>query len=325
MAPEHESTGVLGSLASSVKSMVAGQPAAEEKTHIEVVKDVEYPELPDSATAVQEVEKTEEVVQEDTTTIHKEQAAAVVHEDVKPEEIEQVDTVVDREIHQDHFHTTVVPVKDTKVLPQKHVYQENEAEREIDHRNNAVKKAAQKESEAIHNEKVIEETKHAREVAPTQIVEHVHHHIHETIQPVIERETIQEKIIHVTNHVHETEHLKDQLHKTTVAPAISMADFEKQLAGKAELTEGATLVADEDEEEEEEIESAEEEEELAQQGESGEEYMAPSTRRSTRSTKEISVAIPRKSQNGNAKKRHAPTDGEAEDLEPAAKAGKLAA
>ncbi|KAI1266304.1 hypothetical protein F5Y18DRAFT_383046 [Xylariaceae sp. FL1019] len=322
MASEHESTGVLGSLASSVKSMVTGHHAEVQTAHTSATVEengaVEYPKLDTAETATTEVVERTEDVQEDTATIHKEQAAVVVHEDVKPHELEKVDTVVDKEIHQDHYHTTVVPVKDTKVLPTEHVYQDNEAEYDIDHRNNAAKKAAKKKAESIRNEKAVEETTHAKEVAPTKKEEHIHHHIHETIQPVIERETIREKIIHVTNHVHETEHLKDQFHHATVAPAISMADFENGLGAEKEVTiEEVTLVQDEDEEDGEEV---------AQDGKHGKEYKAPTTR-SARSTKEVSVSATRKDHKGtpaNPKKRHAPTDAETEDLEPVTKVGKLA-
>jgi hypothetical protein len=49
---------------------------------------------------------------------------------------------------------------------------------------------------------------------------------------VIERETIQEKIIHTTDHVHEVEHLNAEHHGATVAPAITMADLEKETLGQ---------------------------------------------------------------------------------------------
>ena len=52
-------------------------------------------------------------------------------------------------------------------------------------------------------------------------------HIHETIQPVIERETVQEKIVHTTDHVHKVEHQKEEYHGVTTAPAITMAEFKK--------------------------------------------------------------------------------------------------
>jgi hypothetical protein len=50
-------------------------------------------------------------------------------------------------------------------------------------------------------------------------------HLHENIQPVIERETVQQKVIHTTNRVHEKEQLNDEHHEATVAPAISMDEF----------------------------------------------------------------------------------------------------
>lgn len=61
-------------------------------------------------------------------------------------------------------------------------------------------------------------------------------HIHETIQPVIERETVQQKVIHTTDHVHETEYLNDEHHKATVAPAITMDEFEDNTGAKAEAS-----------------------------------------------------------------------------------------
>jgi hypothetical protein len=51
---------------------------------------------------------------------------------------------------------------------------------------------------------------------------------------VIERETVQEKIIHTTDHVHKVEHLNDEHHGATVAPAITMADFEKGSGGQTD-------------------------------------------------------------------------------------------
>ncbi|KAF4946537.1 hypothetical protein FSARC_14182 [Fusarium sarcochroum] len=215
--------GALGKLATSVKNIVTGgsDTVAESEVEVQGVKKVD-----------KTVDKTVEA-HDDETTVHKEKAAAVLHEDVKSHEHEKVDTVVDHEVHQDHYHTTVQPVKDRNVLPTKHVYKENEAEEEIDHRDNTAKKQAKEEAAKIHNEKNVEDTTHSREYAPTNEHEHIHHHIHETIQPVIERETVQQKVIHTTNHVHEKEQLNDEHHEATVAPAITMAEFEKGTGAKA--------------------------------------------------------------------------------------------
>lgn len=166
-------TGVLGTLANSVKNIVTGQSGDVHTIHTDVEEDVEVEDTEVDTLAVEKADRTEDT-QAETATIHKEKAAAVVHEDVKPHELEKVNTVVDKDVHQDHYHTTIVPVKDTKVLPTKHVYQENEAQREIDHRNNAAKKAAKAEAAAIHNEKEVEKTTYSREFAPTKKEEHVH-------------------------------------------------------------------------------------------------------------------------------------------------------
>ncbi|KAF4982485.1 hypothetical protein FZEAL_1910 [Fusarium zealandicum] len=214
--------GALSKLATSVKNAVTGQSDNVDEMDVEVQ-------------AVKGVDKTVET-HDDNATLHKEKTAAVVHEDVKSHEHERVDTVVDHEVHQDHHHTTIQPVKDKKVLATEHVYQENEVEEEIDHRDNTAKEKAKKEAAKIHNEKKVEDTTHTKEYAPTDEHEHVHHHIYETIQPVIERETVKQKVIHTTNHIHETEHLNDKHHKATVAPAITMDEFEKDTEANTEAS-----------------------------------------------------------------------------------------
>ncbi|KAI1844175.1 hypothetical protein JX266_009659 [Neoarthrinium moseri] len=220
-------SGVLSNLASSVKNIVTGQP---EETEVDASK----------APAAKKVHQTVES-HHDGTTVQKEKAAAVVHEDVKAHEHEKVDTVVDKDVHQDHYRTTIQPIQDKNVLATKHEYRENEAERDIDHRDNKAKEQAKREAAKFHNEKIVEDTTHSKERAPTKKEEHIHHHIHETVQPVIERETLQDKIIHTTNHIHETEHLNDKHHEAKVAPAISMADFEKGLGSQSGASVSSTV------------------------------------------------------------------------------------
>lgn len=220
----------LSKLAASVKSIVTSQVEDENVDDVNV--EVKAKAV-DNADKTKTKTKTVEA-HDDGTTVHKEKSAAVVHEDVKSHEHEKVDTVVDKEVHKDHYHTTIQPVKDKNVLPTEHVYQENAIEEEIDHRDNTAKKQAEKEAAKIRNEKQVEDTTHSKEYAPTKEHEHVHHHIHETIQPVIERETVHQKVIHTTNQIHETEHLNAEHHKATVAPAVTLEEFEKQTGGKTE-------------------------------------------------------------------------------------------
>jgi len=210
----------LGNLASSIKNIVTGVPLEDRSEN-----EVQATNVDKSKTLDRTVDRTVETT--DDATVHKEKTAPVVHEDVKSHQHEKVDTEVDHEVHQDHYHTTIQPVKDKNVLPTKHVYKENEFEEEIDHRDNEAKLRAKEEAAKIHNEKHVEDTTRSKEYVPAKEHEHIHHHIHETIQPVIERETVQQKVIHTKNKIHEKEHLNDEYHEATVAPAISMSEFEK--------------------------------------------------------------------------------------------------
>ncbi|KAK6077643.1 allergen [Seiridium cupressi] len=204
--------GALGRVADSIKSIVS-QPGEADTSSVEG----QIPTTKSKTTTSQVDDKT----------VHKTTEPAVEHETVKSREHEKVDTLVDKEVHQDHYARTVQPVKDKNVLPTEHAYQENQSEREIDHRDGAAKKQAQQEGAKFHDEKEVQGTKYTKEQAPTKENEHVHHHLHETIQPVIERETIQPKVVHTTNRVHEKHNLNDEYHGETTAPAVSLSEFEK--------------------------------------------------------------------------------------------------
>jgi len=219
----------LGNLASSIKNIVTGVPLEERSENQVQATNVDKTKSLDRT-----VDKTVETT--DDATVHKEKTAPVVHEDVKSHQHEKVDTEVDHEVHQDHYHTTIQPVKDKNVLPTKHVYKENEFEEEIDHRNNDAKLKAQEEAARIHDEKNVHDTTKSKEYVPAKEHEHVHHHLHETIQPVIERETVQQKVIHTKNKIHEKEQLNDEFHEASVAPAISMAEFGKEGGVKSGTT-----------------------------------------------------------------------------------------
>jgi hypothetical protein len=56
-----------------------------------------------------------------------------------------------------------------------------------------------------------------------------HHHIHETIQPVVQRETVSPSVIHTTKNVHE--HHTDQpvVHDQTVEPTLSINQFKDKV------------------------------------------------------------------------------------------------
>ncbi|KAI0165472.1 hypothetical protein GGR52DRAFT_110367 [Hypoxylon sp. FL1284] len=164
------------------------------------------------------------------TTVHESVEPAVQREAVKPTEHEEINTAVNKEIHQDHYHRTVQPVHDKEVLPEQHHHQVGDIQhRDFDHRDHeGTKKALASESSKFKDERVVHDTAHTQSHAPIVQGENVHHHVHETIQPVVHKETIQPSVVHTTVPVHETHHNPAQHHSTSSLPAVSMEEYKRQ-------------------------------------------------------------------------------------------------
>ncbi|KAJ9648058.1 hypothetical protein H2201_002400 [Coniosporium apollinis] len=177
------------------------------------------------------------------TTVHEKVAPAVVHETINPHRHEEVQTAIDKEIHQDHYHTSVQPVFDKEVLPETHQHNLAAVQHRTFEHGNDRDVAARLEAEAAQftNKREIAPTRETRATAPTIAGEHIHHHVHETIQPIVQKETIQPTVVHTTIPIHEVHHNAAQYHTTSALPAVSMADFKKQggvLTGREERYDG---------------------------------------------------------------------------------------
>ncbi|KAF2084455.1 hypothetical protein K490DRAFT_49134 [Saccharata proteae CBS 121410] len=177
------------------------------------------------------------------TTVHEKVAPAVTHETVNPHRHEEVTTAVDKEVHQDHYHTSVQPVQDREVLPEQHSHNLAAVEhRQFEHGNHDDTKARlETEAAQFAHKKEVAETKHTHSAAPVVGGEHIHHHVHETIQPVVQKETIQPNVVHTTVPIHEVHHNSAQHHASSALPAVSMSDFKKQggvLGGREERYDG---------------------------------------------------------------------------------------
>ncbi|EFQ89292.1 hypothetical protein CFE70_003971 [Pyrenophora teres f. teres 0-1] len=69
-------------------------------------------------------------------------ASAVKHEVIKPH-VHEVNTVIDKDVHEDHYHRTVQPVLDREVLPEKHTAKLGAVQhREFDHRDQRIAQTA---------------------------------------------------------------------------------------------------------------------------------------------------------------------------------------
>jgi len=173
------------------------------------------------------------------TTVHEAVAPAIQHEVVKPHLHEEVQTAVDKEVHQDHYHRTVQPVQDREVLPEQHTAKLGAVQhREFDHRDHdTTKRNLIDEQARFKDERRVDTTTHSQSAAAAIGGEHVHHHIHETIQPVVQKETIQPNVVHTTVPIHEVHHNKATHHSTTALPAMTMDEFKHKggaLTGREE-------------------------------------------------------------------------------------------
>ncbi|KAI1373339.1 hypothetical protein F4677DRAFT_448416 [Hypoxylon crocopeplum] len=164
------------------------------------------------------------------TTVHESVEPAVKRETVKPTEHEDINTAVNKEIHQDHYHRTVQPVSDKEVLPEQHQHRVGAVQhRDFDHRDHDnTKKTLAADNQQYRNQRIVEDTTHTQSHAPTVQGEQIHHHVHETIQPVVHKETVQPNVVHTTVPIHETHHNPAQHHSTSSLPPVSMEEYRQQ-------------------------------------------------------------------------------------------------
>jgi len=177
------------------------------------------------------------------TTVHETVNPAVQNEHVTRTQHEKSQLAIDREVHQDHHHTSVQPIHDREVLPEQHTHNMADVEhRQIKHGNDShVKERLAAEAAQFKNTRTVGETQHTSSRGDTIAGEHVHHHVHENIQPVIQKEVIQPHVVHNTIPVHEVHQNEPKHHTATQLPAVSMSEFRAQgghLDGREERTDG---------------------------------------------------------------------------------------
>jgi len=177
------------------------------------------------------------------TTVHETVNPAVQNEHVTRTQHEQAQTAIDREVHQDHYHTSVQPIHDREVLPEQHTHNLAGVEhKHIQHGNDShVKERLAAEAAQFKNNRTVGDVQHSSSRGDTIAGEHVHHHVHENIQPVIQKETIQPSVVHTTIPVHEVHQNEAKHHTATQLPPVSMSEFKSQgghLSGREERTDG---------------------------------------------------------------------------------------
>ncbi|KAL3293793.1 allergen [Colletotrichum asianum] len=169
------------------------------------------------------------------TTVTQDASQAITEEQVRPHQHENVTTAVDKEVHQDHHHTHIQPIKHKETLPEQHHHNMIPTQHKtFNHGNESeTRDTLDREAAKFKNTSTTHETTHTSHTAPVVTGERVHHHVHEHIQPVIQKETIQPHVVHTTVPIHETHHAKPIHHGATTLPAMTIDEFNK---GKDKLT-----------------------------------------------------------------------------------------
>lgn len=121
-----------------------------------------------------------------STTVDAQVAAPVEHTHVKKQHETREQVVVDKDIHKDHYHTTVQPLKDSEVLPEKHDYTQETKTKAVERDDGAARAKAERDAAGLKDTKDVERSETAAR-EPTEVNEHVHHHVHETVVPVVEK------------------------------------------------------------------------------------------------------------------------------------------
>jgi hypothetical protein len=152
---------------------------------------------------------------------------AVTSEHIKPTRHEEVQEAVDREVHQDHYHTTIQPVQHQEVLPEQHHHVMKDAiNKELHHGNDhETRQRLEREAAQFKNTTHTHETRHTTAAAPRVEGEHVHHHVHETVQPVVHKETITPEVVHTVVPIHEEHHAASQHHGISTLPMKTLESF----------------------------------------------------------------------------------------------------
>ncbi|KAI1630218.1 hypothetical protein EDD37DRAFT_618967 [Exophiala viscosa] len=178
-----------------------------------------------------------------TTEVEENVRAPVTQETIRPTQQEEITTAKQRDVHQDHYHTTVQPLTDREVLPEQHTHQMAAAEeREFHHGNHDEERRRLEQDQArFQDSRQVESTSVSQSQRNVE-GEHTHHHVHENVQPIVQKETIQPEVVHTTKPIHEVHHSSSQFHGQSVLPTKSLNEVGGEIptgsTGSVETYEG---------------------------------------------------------------------------------------
>lgn len=151
--------------------------------------------------------------------------APVVHERVHKTIIDENQTVVDREHEQDHYKKKIQPIAVKEGEAVEHTAGKNvHEERKLDNsaKENTRAKLAAEDSKLQST--LDTDVKHESVQKADIVNEKTHHHLHERVQPVLEKDVYQKEVRHNQKNVHEVVQDKDKIEETEVLPTVEKSE-----------------------------------------------------------------------------------------------------
>lgn len=111
------------------------------------------------------------------TTVHERVNPAIERERVHRTQQEEAQKAIDREVHQNHYHTSVQPIHHKEVLPEQHSHNMVGVEHREHHHGNPdhIKQRLEEEVAQFKNHREVGDVQRTAVEAPAVGGEHIHH------------------------------------------------------------------------------------------------------------------------------------------------------
>lgn len=106
-----------------------------------------------------------------------------------------------------------------------------------------LKDKLQRDAAQYQSSSLTHETTHSTAAMPVLTGERIYHHVHEHVQPIVQKETIVQEVIHTTVPIHETHHAEAVHHGTSTLPIKTLEEWKTDggvLGGRASTILGET-------------------------------------------------------------------------------------
>ncbi|TVY33228.1 hypothetical protein LSUB1_G006117 [Lachnellula subtilissima] len=166
------------------------------------------------------------------TTVSSKVAPAVEHEHIKKQHETREQTFVEKEKHKDHYHTTIQPLKDSAVRPEKHDYVQETEHRSFDHDNDTAKqkqRQIEQASKAQARRRRLSLQQRSQRWARSTYIITCMRLCSLAFADMIQIEVIDPSVTHKKVNIKETHQEPSEHHGVTTKSAISVDDFKNKL------------------------------------------------------------------------------------------------